>query len=204
MKERYFVTGIGTDVGKTIVSAIVLEALKADYWKPVQAGTQPLTDTQRVQELVSNGESAFLAEGIVLQDPMSPHAAAENEGIHFELSELKLPETSNHLVIEGAGGLMVPLNDSELVIDIASHFGADAILVSRNYLGSINHTLLSFEVMKQRGITIAGIVFNGKPNMQTETYIMNYTGLPCLLRINEEEEFDLKTIRKYAKLWNQE
>lgn len=201
MKDVYFVTGIGTDVGKTVISAILIEALKADYWKPIQAGDLRNSDTMKVENLVSNTSSTFHEEGYKLTKPMSPHAAAERDNIEIRIDALKLPETENTLVIEGAGGLMVPLNDNHLIIDLIDHFDAKVILVSQNYLGSINHTLLSFEVLTNKEIPIEGIVFNGPSNPDTEKYIIEYTGLPCLLNVKEEDEITKDVIKKYAQEW---
>ncbi len=202
--KKYFVTGIGTDIGKTVISAILTEALKADYWKPVQAGTEPQTDSQRVKNWISNSESVIHPEGLVLADPMSPHAAADRAGVHIELSELHCPKTDRDLVIEGAGGLLVPLSTKELVADMIPHFDCEVILVSRNYLGSINHSLLTWEVLKERGYPVRGIVFNGKPNPETESYILEYTGLPCLLRVGEESSLTKQVIKNYAAKWNKQ
>lgn len=201
MKEVYFVTGIGTGVGKTVISAILVEALKADYWKPVQAGDLRNSDTIKVKDLISNSTSKFHEEGYKLTKPMSPHAAAERDGVEIRLEDFKLPETDNILVIEGAGGLMVPLNNNHLIIDLIDHFNAKVILVSQNYLGSINHTLLSYEVLTNKSIPIEGIIFNGPENKETEKYILKHTGLPCLLRVLEEEKVTKEMISKYAREW---
>ena len=142
---KLFVTGIGTEVGKTVIAAILTEKLKADYWKPVQAGDLDDSDTMKVRALVSNSVSVFHEEGFRLNHPMSPHAAAERDGVEIGLEDFEMPQTENHLVIEGAGGLMVPLNDQDCVIDLIEGSGTEVVLVSRNYLGSINHTLLSIE-----------------------------------------------------------
>lgn len=198
--KRYFVTGIGTDVGKTLVSAILVEALHADYWKPVQAGELENTDTMKVQALVSNARSQFHAEAYRLSKPMSPHAAADIDGIQIELKDIIAPNTSNPLVIEGAGGLMVPLNSQFLVIDLIAKLNAEVVLVSSNYLGSINHTLLTVAALKSKNIPIAGIVFNGAPVNTTEEFILKYTGLKCLLRVKEEENIDKSTILNYSSL----
>ena len=198
--KRYFVTGIGTDVGKTLVSAILVESLHADYWKPVQAGDLENTDTMKVQALVSNVRSQFHAEAYRLSKPMSPHAAAAIDGITIELKNISVPNTSNPLVIEGAGGLMVPLNDQFLVIDLIAKLNTEVVLVSSNYLGSINHTLLTVAALKNKNIPIAGIIFNGSPAITTEEFILRYTGLKCLLRIKEEEKIDKSTILNYSAL----
>lgn len=198
--KRYFITGIGTDVGKTVASAIVVEALKADYWKPVQAGDLGNTDTMKVKGLVSNVQSQFHKEAYRFTQPMSPHAAAAADGVQIDTKKLILPETSNTLIIEGAGGLMAPLKKNFLVIDLIQQLKAEVILVSRNYLGSINHTLLSADALKNRRIPVAGIVFNGAPTPSSEEYILNSTGYKCLLRIGEENTIDQTTVKRYASL----
>lgn len=198
--KRFFITGIGTDVGKTIVSAILVEAFNADYWKPIQAGDLNNTDTMKVRSLISNAKSKFHPEAYQLTKQISPHAAAEADGIKINIDTLALPITSNSLIIEGAGGLMVPLNDEFLVIDLIQKLKAEVILVSNNYLGSINHTLLTVEALKNRNIPIAGIIFNGKPTKTSEEYILNYTGLKSLLFIEEEKKIDKEMILKYKAM----
>jgi dethiobiotin synthetase len=197
--QKYFITGIGTNVGKTIASAIVTEALQAHYWKPVQAGDLHQTDTHTVKALISNTKTVFYPETYRLNTPASPHAAAKIDGIEIKLSDFKLPPSPNNLVIEGAGGLMVPLNNTNLVIDLIAQLNVEVILVSQNYLGSINHTLLSIELLKSRKIPVKGIIFNGEPVPETENFILNHSGLPCILRIGLEKEITKKTVLKYAK-----
>ncbi|TAE35391.1 MAG: dethiobiotin synthase [Sphingobacteriales bacterium] len=197
--QKYFITGIGTNVGKTIASAIVTEALQAHYWKPVQAGDLHQTDTHTVKALISNTKTVFYPEAYRLNTPASPHAAAKIDGIEIKLSDFKLPPSPNNLVIEGAGGLMVPLNNTNLVIDLIAQLNVEVILVSQNYLGSINHTLLSIELLKSRNIPVKGIIFNGEPVPETENFILNHSGLPCILRIGLEKEITKKTVLKYAK-----
>jgi dethiobiotin synthetase len=197
--RKLFVTGIGTDVGKTVVSSVLVEALKADYWKPVQTGCFFSTDTGKVQKWVSNTESKFHPEGYLLKQYMSPHAAAELEGIEIKLADFKLPETNNTLIIEGAGGLMVPLNRTEFMIDMIEKFDAEVILVIQNYLGSINHTLLSIDALKHRGLKILGVVFNGPPHQLSQDIIMDYCGLKILGKINKEKDLTPEVIKSYAK-----
>ena len=196
--KTYFITGIGTDIGKTIVSAILVEALKADYWKPIQSGDLHQTDTMKVQGLISNSTSDFFPEAYRLTEPMSPHAAAAIDGVTINLDSIKVPPTNNNLIIEGAGGLMVPLNNDSLVIDLIEKLKVEVILVSRNYLGSINHTLLSVEALQRRNIPIKGIIFNGNPVNTSVKFICEYTGLKSLFRIDNEETIDKQTILKYA------
>ncbi|MEY3645986.1 MAG: dethiobiotin synthase [Bacteroidota bacterium] len=195
---HYFVTGIGTEIGKTIVSAIVTEYLQADYWKPVQSGDLDWTDTMKVQALISNERTVFHPECHRLQAPLSPHASAALDGVEIKLSDFTLPQTSNHLIVEGAGGLMVPLNEQDVMLDLIQQLQIPVILVSRNYLGSINHTLLSIEALKHRQIPIAGIVFNGEPNPATESFIENDSHLPVLFRVGQFSEITRESIRHFA------
>lgn len=195
---RYFVTAIGTDSGKTLVSAILTEALEADYWKPIQAGIP--ADSDAVKSLLSNGRSRILPEAVRLQMPASPHAAAEAEGRVLELQTIKLPTAAREpLVIEGAGGALVPLNDKDSVIDLVPRFGASVILVSNHYLGSINHSLLTAALLRQRNIPVAGIVFNGEAMPGTEEIILQRTGYPCLLRIARHAAIDKALVKAYAE-----
>lgn len=201
MKKKYFfITGIGTNVGKTVISAILVEALKADYWKPIQAGDLSFSDTIFVKSLISNSVSHFHKEVYALHLAASPHYAAQEENIEIRVSDFSIPATENHLIIEGAGGVLVPLNEQELMIDLMVKLDAEIILVSENYLGSINHTLLSVEALRHRGLTIRGIIFNGKHTPSTEKFILSYTQLPCLLRVEQEEEANPVMIRRYAEI----
>jgi dethiobiotin synthetase len=193
----YFVTAIHTDSGKTLVSAILTQALGAGYWKPVQAGFP--TDTEIVKSLVTNPECRFFTENYRLQMPASPHLAAKAEGVEIQLRNIRLLGFKEHLVIEGAGGVLVPLNDSEFVIDIATRFQAEIILVSDTYLGSINHTLLTYRELERRNLKIRGIIFNRVSDGATEDIILSHTGLPCLLRIKQETEVTPALVATYAE-----
>lgn len=197
--RKIFVTGIGTDVGKTVVSSVLVEALKADYWKPVQTGSFFSTDTAKVQKWVSNPESKFHPEGYLLKQYMSPHAAAELEDVELSLDEIRLPETNNTLIIEGAGGLMVPLNRTEFMIDMIAKFDAEVVLVIQNYLGSINHTLLSIEALKSRKLKILGLIFNGPPHQLSQDIIIDHSNVKVLGRINKETDLNTEVISRYAK-----
>lgn len=198
--RKIFVTGIGTDVGKTVVASVLTEALKADYWKPVQTGSFFSTDTAKVQKWVTNPTSKFHPEGYLLKQYMSPHAAAELEGIDIDLNQINIPETTNGtLIMEGAGGLMVPLNRKEFMVDLIKKFDAEVVLVIQNYLGSINHSLLSIDQLKNRGLKILGIVYNGAPHQLSEDIILDYSGLKVLGRINKEKDLNSEVISRYAK-----
>jgi len=192
--KRLFITGIGTGIGKTIVSAVLTEKLKADYWKPVQSGDLEDSDTLKVKSLISNDKTIFHRETYRLTQPYSPHKSAAIDGISIDEAKFTLPKTENKLIIEGAGGLMVPLNDHFLMIDLIKQLNVSVILVSQNYLGSINHTLLSAEIFKKYHIDIAGIIFNGKTDLDSEQYILQYTGLKLLGRLPEFEALNKASI----------
>ena len=181
--RRIFITGIGTDVGKTVVSAVLTEALRADYWKPVQAGELSETDSHKVRTLVNNRVSVFHPEAYRLSEAMSPHAAAKIDGIEIDFERINMPETANHLIIEGAGGLMVPLSSGFLVMDLIQKFNPEVIVVIKNYLGSINHSLLALDALKRSGTPVLGVVFNGVANDESEKFILHYSGVKCLGRI---------------------
>jgi dethiobiotin synthetase len=176
MHKPLFITGIGTGIGKTIVSAVMVESLKADYWKPIQSGDLDNSDTLKVKSLVTNGISVFHTEAYQLTQPFSPHKSAALDGIVIDPTKIKVPKTDNQLIIEGAGGLMVPLNDNFLMIDLIYQFDADVILVVKHYLGSINHTLLSLDALKSRNIAVKAIVFNGDVDQYSEDIIKKYAG----------------------------
>ncbi|MDR5589159.1 dethiobiotin synthase [Christiangramia sp. SM2212] len=198
MPKTYFITGIGTEVGKTVVSAIITESIQGDYWKPIQAGDLDNSDSHKLKKLVSNKETVFFDNAFALETPMSPHAAAEIDGIKIEVSKIKRPETSKDLVIEGAGGLMVPINDDEVIADLISNEDI-VILVSRHYLGSINHTLLSIEALKSRGLSKIGVIFSGAEHPTTEAAIRKIGNVGVIGRIDEEPYFDQMVIREYAE-----
>jgi dethiobiotin synthetase len=197
-KTSIFVTGIGTDVGKTVASAILVQALGYDYWKPVQAGNLDNTDSMKVRSFVERDDVKIHSEYIRLSKPLSPHAAAEMDGVSISIEKIRLPQTSRGLIIEGAGGVMVPLNNEHSMIDLMEHFNAGVIIVSKHYLGSINHSLLTFEAFKSHKIPVLGWVFNGKPDKSTQDIILQKSGKPRLFSIYPENEITSQTIRKYA------
>ncbi len=176
-----FITGTGTDVGKTLVAAIVAEALHADYWKPVQAGYQSGTDSLLVQQLITNGKSIVHPELYKLEMPASPHlaAAAENKKIRINKIINNVPKTKRHLIIEGAGGLMVPLNKKDLTITLIKKLKAQVIIVSKNELGSINHSLLTAAVLKKEKIPVLGWIFT-EEYQHYEAEIANWSGFPVI------------------------
>lgn len=195
----YFISAIDTDVGKTIVSAILVEALKADYWKPIQAGNLEDSDTMTVQSLISNSTSQFYSETYRLNTPASPHYAAEIDGLQLEVRSIQLPKTSNQLIVEGAGGLFVPINDKALLIDLMQDLNIPVILVIKNYLGSINHSLSSIYALQQKNIPIKGLIFNGPSVASSEDYILQYSKLPLIAKIPQLNAISKQTIREQAE-----
>ncbi|MFN8238490.1 MAG: dethiobiotin synthase [Chitinophagales bacterium] len=180
--KGFFVTGIGTDIGKTVIAAILVEALKADYWKPVQTGSRDFTDADFIREYTLHHQTIH-PEEYLFKEPVSPHLAAALEDKNIDIQNITLPKSSNSLIVEGAGGVLVPLNEKYLIKDLIIKFQLPVILVSMNYLGSINHTLLSINALTQAGVNIAGIIFNGVANPDSERYILNYSGLKLLGKI---------------------
>ncbi|MDC6351062.1 dethiobiotin synthase [Zeaxanthinibacter sp. PT1] len=194
--KRIFVTGISTEVGKTVAAAIITEALKADYWKPIQAGDLDSSDSHRIRSLVSNPKTVIHPNAYALKSPMSPHAAAAKDGLYINLADIYEPETDNTLVIEGAGGILVPINDEDTILDlIKPHY--NVVVVSRHYLGSINHSLLTLYQLQQRGFRPA-IMFSGAEHPSTEEIILKKSGATYLGRIDEESGFDKDKISFYA------
>lgn len=194
---KLFITGIGTDVGKTIASAIVTQALEADYWKPIQAGDLDNSDSHKIQRYIANDKKVIHPNSYKLNTPASPHLAASIDGITIDLKNITEPKTKNHLVIEGAGGLLVPLNDKDCIVDLIQK-DYKVIVVSRHYLGSINHTLLTFEALKSRKIEVAGIIFSGDENQSTEQIILQKINAKFIGRIENEPYFDENVVRYYA------
>lgn len=196
MNQKIIVAGIGTDTGKTVASAILCHGLKADYWKPIQAGDLENTDSHKIKQWSPN--TIVHPEAYRLKTPMSPHAAAEIDRVDIEEEKLIIPETENALIIELAGGLMVPMRKDFLNIDWVAKMRLPVILVSNYYLGSINHTLLSLSLLKQRGVPLLGIIFNGEKNQSTYEVIMYRSATTCLLEIEMEPEMNATVVEKYA------
>ncbi len=225
-----FITGTGTDVGKTIAAAVLTEALEADYWKPVQAGFDDGTDSTFIQNIVSNKRTTIHQETYKLKLAASPHIAAREEGIRIELDKicndyLKIINgqlsivnsewsirnnkshvethnaqlTTHNLIIEGAGGLMVPLNESKFVIDLIKKLNAKVILVSRNYLGSINHSLLTAAVCKENNIGVLGWIFNDH-YMHYEDEIVRWSGYPKIASLPFSKNIDAAFIKEQADI----
>ena len=194
-----FITGTGTDVGKTLVSAIIVEALKGDYWKPVQAGFSDGTDSLFVRQVISNKITVIHPECYLLKMPASPHLSARAEKKEITIMEIidHLPNTKNQLIIEGAGGLMVPLNKNELMLDLIKKLNAKVIVVSKNELGSINHSLLTAAVLKKEKIDVAGWVFN-EEYKNYENDIARWSGFPVIANVKHQLVISKETVKNEA------
>lgn len=203
MSERIFITGIGTGVGKTVTSACVVEALQADYWKPVQTGLTEGTDTDTVKSLISNPVSVCHREAYCLEAPASPHLAARLEDVNINVKRIlelahSIQPSSRSLVIEGAGGLMVPLTEQVFTIDFIQQLEAKVIIVAQNYLGSINHALLTAQVLRQRAIPVLGWIFSGEYH-SNETEVIGWSGYPLLGRIPHTALVDRAFVKEQAE-----
>lgn len=195
--SHIFVTGISTEVGKTVASAVLVEALGADYWKPVQAGDLDRSDSMTVGSLLQHPDSMVHPNAYALNTPMSPHAAAALDGIHIELDAVQRPSTDKHLVIEGAGGLLVPLNETDTIADLI--FPEDrVVVVSRHYLGSINHSLLTLWHLQQKGLDTA-LIFVGDEHPSTESIIVQKTGVRVLGRLPWLSRLDAAAVHRLAE-----
>ncbi len=197
MIQSIAIAGIHTGIGKTIASAVIAEAIGADYWKPVQAGAEE-RDAVTVQQLLTNGETRVHKEAIVLSQPMSPHAAAAIDDIVVDYTKFIWPQSKNKLIVETAGGLLSPMSSSTTMADFISHYKLPVILIAQNYLGSINHTLLTLEVLKSRGIKLLGLVMNGAANTSSESFIEEYSHVPIIARITHIDIADNHNIVKCA------
>lgn len=198
-KQAFVVTGIGTGVGKTLASAMLCKALNAAYWKPIQTGWLSGQGDSDTRDVVALTGCKSFPETFLFNEPLSPHAAAKLDGTEIDENLIQLPEHDGPLIIEGAGGLMVPLNSRKLYIDLLSQWKLPVILVLRHYLGNINHTLLSLEALKHRNIPIAGLIEQGNPLPDTMEAIHQFGGIKTLLSIPELPSIDANVITTYAK-----
>ncbi|MES2133432.1 MAG: dethiobiotin synthase [Bacteroidota bacterium] len=197
---NYFITGIGTNVGKTLVSAVLTEALEADYWKPIQSGTIEGSDSATIKSLISNSKTRIHSESYLLKQPLSPHFAAKIDGVEIDLNKIKKPETANHLMVEGAGGILVPLNDKHYVIDIAKCFPCEIVLVISDYLGCINHSLLSIDYLQRNNFKIHALIFNGQFDMEVKEAIIQYAPIDKIISVPTLQTLSKQTVKEAAAL----
>ena len=195
-RRDIFITGIDTDIGKTLVSAIFVQALLYDYWKPIQCGNLESSDTKTVLELISNQKLRVHKESYTFIKAASPHIAAKPNQIEFD--QIKRPLTTRPLIIEGAGSLLVPLNETYYIVDIIQKLSCRTVVVSKNYIGSIHHTLAVLEILRHRNLPILGLVFNGVHEPEIENSILERSKLPKLLHVFPEQEINKQVVAKYA------
>jgi dethiobiotin synthetase len=199
MSNSYFLTGIGTDVGKTVVSAILCELLQATYWKPIQSGDLQNSDSKKIQEWLNN-TIKIIPEAHIFSEALSPHVASKIDGVSINPAMLNLPKTTGNLIVEGAGGWLVPINDAGITFaDLAEQWNVPIILVSRHYLGSINHTLLSIESIRSRNVKIHGIIYVGEPLPDTCEIIEKISGVKTLFSVPLFDKIDTDTIKLFVK-----
>ena len=199
MSNSYFITGIGTDAGKTVVSSILCELLHATYWKPIQSGDLQNSDSKKIQQWLNNTVE-IIPEAYLFSEALSPHVASKIDGVSINPAMLNLPKTAGNLIVEGAGGWLVPINESGITFaDLAEQWNLPVILVSRHYLGSINHTLLSIESIQSRNVNIHGIIYVGEPLPDTCEIIEKITGVKTLFSVPLFDKVDTDTIKLFVK-----
>lgn len=202
--DKIIIAGCGTEVGKTVSAAIITTLLQGDYWKPVQCGEEEHSDTAVMRGLLDPANHRIHPPAYSLIAPISPHHAARLEGKTIDLEAIILPRTSRPLVIETAGGIFSPLSNSLHNLDLFKTWNGHWIVVSKHYLGSINHTLLTLNTLKSHQISVAGIIFNGEPNADSEAAILEISKVSCLGRLLPEPIININTIQRYAKQWQRQ
>lgn len=201
--HKIIIAGNGTDVGKTIAAAILTTCLGGDYWKPVQCGPEEESDSTAMKKLIDASHRIFPSV-YSFKRALSPHHAARLENVLIRPERIKIPQTVRPLIIESAGGILVPLTKQILTIDLFKSWDVRWVLVSRHYIGSINHTLLTIDALKHHGVALSGIIFNGEFNADTESVILGHSRLPLLGRLLPERIISPQTIFNYAEQWKQQ
>lgn len=195
--SAFFVTGTDTGIGKTVVSAMLTKSLNATYWKPIQAGLEDETDTEFVRRVTELPDNQIKPERYCLKTPMSPHGAADIDGVTIAMEDFVLPDYStDHLVVEGAGGLLVPINRRDMIIDLISYLELPVVLVVRSTLGTLNHTFLSLEALRKRDIPVLGVVMNGPRHQSNYEAIRHYGDIEVLAEIEEMDEVNPQTLQE--------
>ena len=192
MPERFFITGTDTGVGKTVVSALLCAALDAIYWKPIQTGAREGTDRKTVMQLARLPRARTFPEIYRFAPPISPHLAARRAGVRIQLRQIRVPRLAprESLVVEGAGGALVPINGTQLMTDLMKHLRLPVLLVARTSLGTINHTLLSLAALRAARLDIRGVIMVGEPDRENRNAIEHYGNVevvgmvPRLKKIN--------------------
>lgn len=197
--EKLFVTGTDTSIGKTLISAMLMSSLDATYWKPVQAGLDEETDTEFVKRVSEVSDQKIVPERYRLNTPMSPHGAADIDKVEISLADFTLPDfETKHLIVEGAGGLWVPINWKDSILDLITQFDIPVLLVARSELGTLNHTLLSLEALRSRNVEVFGVILNG-PHHQSNKETIEHFGKVPVWEVQELDTIDKKTLSKSFK-----
>lgn len=197
VRKGFFITGTDTNVGKTVLSALLCAALQGRYWKPIQTGACEGTDRQHVKAWAGVNDALLFPEAYIFNDPLSPHLAARRAGSEIELAQIGLPAANSGmpLIVEGAGGVMVPINSQQFMTDLMRHLALPAILVARSTLGTINHTLLSVQCLRNAGIELHGVVLIGPENADNKAAIEHYGKVRIVGQIPLLETINPKTLR---------
>jgi dethiobiotin synthetase len=201
MNKHIMVAGIGTEVGKTVVSAILTVIFQGDYWKPIQSGLEEDWDSHIIKKWIDPSIHTIHPPCYSLSFPCSPHKAARLSGIEIDYQTIKIPNSTKMLIIEGVGGVLAPLTKDILSLELFKKWDCQWILISNHYLGSINHTLLTVEILKMHQVDLRGVIFNGFPDFDSEDVILKKSGLPLLGALHPEPNLNSSVIKKYANLW---
>ncbi len=193
--KQFFITGTDTDIGKTVVSAMMMANLEATYWKPIQSGLEDETDSEFVKRISEVDESRIIPERWTLTAPMSPHASADIDGVSIKLEDFEIPEYSTrHLIVEGAGGLLVPINWDHTILDIIEKLNLPVLLVARSGLGTLNHTLLSLKALRDRGIYVFAVLLSG-PYHNSNRETLRYFGDLPIYELGQLTKIDKKALQ---------
>lgn len=193
--SRYFITGTDTDVGKTVASAWLVEKLGAHYWKPVQSGCSDGRDLETVMALANCPKERIIKSVYELKAPLSPHEAAELEGLEIDMTRLSLPDVTGPLIVEGAGGILVPLNRKDLMIDLIKKLDLHVIVVARSTLGTINHSLMTLKILKEQGVSLKGVIMMGPLKPNNKKAIEDFSGYPVIAQIPELDPLEYQGLR---------
>tara|TARA_R100000963_G_C4642603_1_gene106296 strand:+ start:265 stop:882 length:618 start_codon:yes stop_codon:yes gene_type:complete len=197
--KKFFVSGTDTGIGKTLVSAMLMSSLDATYWKPIQAGLDEETDTEFVERVSEASSERIIPERYRLHTPMSPHGAADIDDVEISLTDFALPEfKTDHLIVEGAGGLWVPINWEESILDMITHLDLPVLLVARSELGTLNHTLLSIEALRRRNVEVFGVILNGAHHQSNKETIEHFGQIP-VWEVEPLEEVSLHSLKEAFK-----